>query len=73
VTSADRDGVERGRPSPRDPRRIWTALLPQQGAFRNPAARFLAEWADSVAHEDTFAAWVDAHPNAGAAPAELRR
>ena len=61
------------RPSPRDPRRIWGALMPRAETFTNARARELAEWADAVGHEDTFAAWVDAHPNAGAAPAELRR
>jgi hypothetical protein len=60
------------RPSPRDWRRTLAQIMPRAEAFTNARARELAEWADAVAHEDTFAAWVDAHPNAGAAPAELR-
>ena len=63
---------EAGR-SPRDPRRIWARLLPRPQTFRHPHARYLAEWADAILFMETFAAWVDAHPNAGAAPAELRR
>ena len=61
------------RPSPRDWRRTLVRIMPRAETFANARARELAEWADAVGHEDTFAAWVDAHPNAGAAPAELRR
>jgi hypothetical protein len=61
------------RPDARDPRRVWARILPRAGTFANARARELAEWADAVAHEDTFAAWAAAHPNAGTAPAELRR
>jgi hypothetical protein len=61
------------RPSPRDWRRSLVRIMPRAETFANARARELAEWADAVLHEDTFAAWVDAHPNAGAAPAELRR
>jgi len=61
------------RPSPRDWRRTLVRIMPRAETFTNARARELGEWAAAVAHEDTFAAWQAAHPNAGAAPAELRR
>jgi hypothetical protein len=54
------------RPSPRDWRRYWAAVLPRAGTFRHPAAQELAEWADALRTAETFAAWQAAHP--GKAP-----
>jgi hypothetical protein len=58
------------RPSARDWRRTWAALLPRLGAFRHPRAQFLAEWSDAILHHETFVAWLDRHPEE--CPPELR-
>jgi hypothetical protein len=44
-------------------RRVWARFLPPTPAFRNPAARLLAEWADAILSESGWEAWVAAHPD----------
>lgn len=56
------EGARDGR-SPRDVRRVWARFLPPTPAFRNPAARLLAEWADAILSESGWEAWVAAHPD----------
>ena len=61
------------RPDARDPRRVWAKLLPRISTFKNRRARELAEWADAFLHDDTWEAWIAAHPDAVDGPAEVRR
>ena len=59
------------RPSPRDWRRTWAAVLPRLRTFRHPRAQFLAEWSDAILHLETWEAWIAAHPEE-CPPPELR-